>query len=107
MKAWMIAIGAALLAAACTPEAQDEIARETAKGVVNPILAARFPGVPIQPISDCVIDNATTPEIIVLADGALNGVTATTQSTVTTILQRPGTIDCIARTGLPSILAGL
>ncbi len=92
--------GFASLLAACTPEGQDMVARETAKSVINPILAQRFPGVPLAPISNCVIDNATGPEIVTIASAAVTGVTPTTTQTTVRILQRPATIDCIARQGL-------
>ena len=57
------------LLAACTPESQDAVARESAKSVVNPILAERFPGLPVSLATDCVIDNATTQEIVTLGLG--------------------------------------
>ena len=44
---------------ACTPQMQDEIARDAAKNAVRPVLQERLPGVPVEPASDCVIDNAT------------------------------------------------
>jgi len=95
------------LLAACTAQTQDQVARASAKTVVNSILASRFPGVPTAPVTDCVIDNATAGEILTLGSAALTGVTASTQSTVTTILQRRGTINCIATTGITGVLAGL
>ena len=101
-----LAVGLGLLAG-CTAETQDAVARESAKSVVNSILASRFPGVPTAPVTDCVIDNATAGEILTLGSAALTGVTASTQSTVTTILQRPGTINCIATTGISGVLAAL
>lgn len=94
-----IALGFAILTG-CTPQAQDNVARETAKSVVNPILAQRFPGVPVAPLSDCVIDNASAPEIITLASAAVTGVTPATTQTTIQILSRPGTVECIAQQGL-------
>ena len=97
----------ALMLAGCTPAIQDTIARETAKTVVNPIIAARFPGVPVTPITDCVIDNATAGEIITLADGAVNGVTAETERTTIEILNRRSTIECMGTSGVDGVIAGL
>ena len=94
------------LLAACTPESQDAVARESAKSVVNPILAERFPGLPVSLATDCVIDNATTQEIVTLASGALTGVTPQTIQTTNTILARPGTIECVTNAGLVALLSG-
>ena len=100
--------GVVLLAllAACTPESQDAVARESAKSVVNPILAERFPGLPVSLATDCVIDNATTQEIVTLASGALTGVTPQTIQTTNTILARRGTIECMTNAGLAALLSG-
>ncbi|MEM8870474.1 MAG: hypothetical protein AAGB10_15355 [Pseudomonadota bacterium] len=103
LSACWIAV-AALLLAACTPEDQDAAAREAAKRTVTPILAARFPGLPVTPVANCVIDNATAAEIITLATASVTGVTPAAQQTTTQILARPGTIDCIARQGLSGAL---
>lgn len=95
-----------VLLTACTPEGQNVVARETAKSVINPILAQRFPGLPLAPISNCVVDNATGPEIVTLASAAVTGVKPTTTQTTLLILQRPGTVNCIANDGLAGILGG-
>ncbi|WP_112321019.1 hypothetical protein [Oceanibium sediminis] len=100
-------VSAALLLSACTPETQDRATRQAAKGVVNTVIASRFPGLPAQPVTDCVIDNATTSEILTLASASLTGVTETTQATTLAILQRPGTVRCLATSGTSGVLAGL
>ena len=92
---------------ACTPEAQDIVARETARGAVNSVVATRYPGLPITPLTDCVIDNASAPEIVTLASASLTGVNDTTVQTTNTILQRPATVECIGTRGLTGLLAGL
>jgi len=90
--------------AACVP-LQDQIARETARSAVRPVLAERFPGVPLEPSTDCVIDNATGAEIISLAsDAALGRPDEGTVETVLTIVTRPETITCLATEGLPVLL---
>ena len=92
------------LLAACTAQTQDQVARASAKTVVNSILASRFPGVPTAPVTDCVIDNATSTEIFALAADAVTGPTASTVEIVSRIATRPGTLQCLATNGLPAFL---
>lgn len=83
----------------------DELARDAARRAVHPVLAERFPGIPLEPATDCVIDNATGGEITSLAADAMMGrPTPATVETVTTILKRPETITCLVTEGLPVLL---
>lgn len=93
--------------AACTPEMQDELARDAAKNAVRPVLQDRLPGVPVEPATDCVIDNATAKEILALAADAVTGPTANTVEIVSDILVRPDTLTCLASEGLPPLLGRL
>ena len=95
-----------LLSAACTPQQQDEIARDAAKNAVRPVLEDRLPGVPVEPATNCVIDNATAGEILSLAADAVTGPTANTVEIVSDILARPETLTCLATEGLPPLLGG-
>lgn len=81
-------------------QAADTVARETAKGVVNGVVAQKFPGVNAAPVTDCVIDNATRFEIFDIAKAGATGVTPATVETVTTIASRPETVQCISKNGL-------
>lgn len=95
------------LLVACTPAMQDDLARDAAKTAVRPVLEQRFPGVPLEPATDCIIDNATSNEILSLAADAVTGPTANTVEIVTDIAARPATIRCLAEEGLPVLLGGL
>ncbi len=101
----VIALAIVAATAACTtnPDFADSLARESAKSVVSGIIATRFPGLQVAPVTDCVIDNATSSEIILIARAALTGPDAETTSTVVSIAGRPETIRCIAQAG-PSVL---
>lgn len=99
--------GLAVMLAACTPQMQDEITRDAARNAVRPVLESRFPGVPLEPATDCVIDNATSRELLALAADAVTGPTANTAEIVSDIVSRPATIECLAREGLPAILSRL
>ena len=95
-----------LLLAACTPAQQDQIARDAAKQAVRPVLAEQFPGIPLEPATDCIIENASRDEILILAADAVTGPTASTIEVMSAITRRPATIECIATEGLPALLAG-
>ncbi len=100
----LFAASAMLFLTACTTQMQDELARDAAKNAVRPVLQQRLPGVPVEPATDCVIDNATGNEILALAADAVTGPTANTVEIVTDILSRPETLTCLATEGLPPLL---
>jgi len=93
------------LLAACDTPIADEIARDQAKKAVNPILAERFPGVPLEPATNCVIDNASASEIFQLAKAGATTVSQTDVELVVQIATRPETIQCLIEDGLPAVLA--
>ena len=93
----------ASLLCACNAPVADEIARSAARRAVEPVLAARFPGVPLMPATNCIIDNATAPEIITLATSARSAPESATRI-VLDVAQRPATIQCLATDGLPVLL---
>lgn len=95
----------ATLSACLDSDPADYIAREGARDAVRPVLRSRLPGVPIEPAVDCVIDNASASEIFSLAkDGVTGQPDASTVETVTSILSRQSTIECIASDGLAPFL---
>lgn len=81
-------------------EVATQTARDAAKGVVNGVVADRYPGLNATPITDCIIDNASLSEILTLASAAGTGVTEETVTTVVDIASRPETTTCIASAGL-------
>ncbi len=96
---------AAPLALVGCADLQDQIARDTARATVRPVLAERFPGVPLEPASDCVIDNASAGELTRLGLAANQpAITPETQALVVEIATRPETIRCLATDGLAPFL---
>ena len=93
-----------LAVAACSPQAQDQIAREAARSAITPVITDRFPGVPLEPALDCVIDNANAAQIRALAADAVLGATQSTVEIVTDIVSKPETLTCLAANGLPALL---
>ena len=85
----------------------EEVARDQARDAIDPIVAEKFPGVPVKPVTDCVIDNATFKEILTLAAASGTGNTVQAAEVVVDVVSRPETIKCIAVKGLPAILQGL
>lgn len=99
-----LAAGLALAGCVAVQDVADQVAREQARGYVNAEVAQRFPGVNAEPVTDCVIDNASAQEIVTIAGGVALGRTDAATETVSRVLARPETIRCAAE---GSIRAGL
>lgn len=99
----LAALCAATLAA-CTPADQDRLTRDAARAAITPVLVERFPGMPVQPAVDCIVDNANSRELLSLAADSLTGPTANTAELVTNIVSRPDTLNCLLANGLPALL---
>jgi hypothetical protein len=100
-------LAALVLVVGCAPAAQEVVAREAARAAIRPVLAQTFPGVPLEPATDCILDNATTDELVTLASGAVAGPGPQTAEVVARVAARPETLNCLATTGLPAILQGV
>ena len=81
----------------------DDTARSAAKSVVTPIVSERFPKLPAEDVSNCIIDNASGSEILTLAKGATLGVDNETIEVVSKIARRPETANCIAKVVLQNV----
>ena len=93
----MIAAAAVTLSACSTLETVAvDTGREAAKAVVAPIVAETVPGPAGVVLTNCIIDNASGDELLVLA---ANGATPDNITLVSNILARPDTIAC-ATSGL-------
>lgn len=78
----------------------DALARDAAKGVVNSAVQTRFPGVNAEPLTDCIIDNASSAEIIQIAESAIVGTNAATTDLIVKIAERPETVRCTVNNSL-------
>ena len=99
-----IALACVLVLAGCSVQQQDQIAREAARSAITPVLAERFPGVPLEPALNCAINNASAVQIRALALDSVTGPTQSTSQIVTDILSQPETLRCLATDGLPVLL---
>lgn len=93
-----------VLLAACDTPLADEIARDQARKAVNPVLAERFPGVPLEPASNCVINNASASEIFQLAKAGATTVSQTDVELIVQIATRRETIQCLLEDGIAPFL---
>lgn len=82
----------------------DELARDQARSAVNPVLAERFPGLPLEPATNCVINNASSSEIFQLASAGVTGVDGDDTQLIFEIATRPDTVDCLLKSGLTALL---
>lgn len=101
-----IAVALLTVISGCATPLVEDTSRDIAKGAVNEVVAQRFPGVNAAPYTDCIIDNASTQEILDLAQSALTQNTNAAAATVITIAGRPDTTNCIAQNALGSLLLG-
>ncbi|MEM8631258.1 MAG: succinate dehydrogenase [Pseudomonadota bacterium] len=91
---------------ACDTAVGTEVSRASAKGTVNSILGARLPGVPLEPVTDCVIDNASGSEIVQIGSDALRGQPSPeTVDLVIEIASRQETITCFIEDAGPILAA--
>ena len=100
-----LVVGAMVALAACDTPIGTEVARASARSVVNDVVESRFPGVPITPVTDCIINNATGSEIVSIAQDAVVG--QPSPETVQLVLQiatRPDTVTCFVEEAGPTIL---
>lgn len=111
MRPLVLVMALALAGCLGAEQSAEQIARNQAKGVVNGVVADRFPGVNSAPITDCIIDNATLPEVLDIAKGAVAGPDQSTVGLVLTIAGRPETQSCVLENGvlpgLGTLLPGL
>jgi hypothetical protein len=107
MRNRSLAIGVCIVLSGCDTPVGTEVTRTAAKSVVNSIVQDRFPGVPAEPVTDCVIDNASSSEIITLATAAGTGVTDQTIRVVTDVVRRPETLRCLTESAGPSVLGAV
>lgn len=82
-------------------QAADDVARGQVKRYVTGVVSTRFPGVDAAPVTDCIIDAASAQEILQIASSSATGASADGTQIVLQIAQRPDTVRCIARNGLP------
>lgn len=89
------AVPSAPVSTPTTPTVLDAASRTVARNVVNSEMQKRLPGVDVSPYTDCVVNNATTAELIDIAQASRAGAGGTADS-VASIVSRPATTQCIA-----------
>ncbi|RJL05953.1 hypothetical protein D3P06_05235 [Paracoccus aestuarii] len=89
------AVPSAPATAAPAPTVLDAASRQIARNTVNTEMQRRLPGVNVSPYTDCVVNNATTAELIDIAQASRAGIAGSADS-VAAIVSRPATTQCIA-----------
>ncbi|MGR3571788.1 hypothetical protein [Brevirhabdus sp.] len=103
MRGPIASLAGLLFLAACAANPVEQTTRTVARNVVGPIVAERFPGVPAQALTDCIIDNAATHELLEIAKAATLGPGADTYAVVLGIARRPEVLRCAAINVLPQL----
>jgi len=91
---------ALLTTGGCVASTGEDLTRAAARSVISRTLVSNYPGLPVEPTLSCIIDNATTPELVSLASDSVTGPTAATVQTVSTVATRAGTLQCLSRGGV-------
>lgn len=100
----LIALTLLVATAGCNTSVGTDLTRAAAKSVVNPIVAERFPGLPLEPATDCIIDNASSDELITLASAAATRDDTAATEVVIDVARRPDTLRCLGSDAIPVIL---
>ena len=98
------ALAAVVILAACDPaDVADKAMKRTVQTVVFPVVNVDMPAGPAQSATDCILAEATTDELRLLARDV--GVVAgtSTKATIRAIALRPGAQACFAAAGAPPI----
>ena len=109
MAVGVIALPVILAGCNVVNERSNELTRASATKVVTQVLFTQFSAVNsrnVEPLTQCVVDNADLAELRELAQDAVAGTDARTVGIVTQILGRPGTRACIGNSGVaPSLIS--
>jgi len=96
-------LGLSLLAACSPQQMAEDVTRAAAKSVILPVVGQRLPETQAEQVTACVIDNATGAELQILARDIGTRAGTRTVGIVADVLRRPGTVQCVARLGLPGL----
>ncbi len=105
MRAFVLLFLVALTGCAATESAVTNVTRDTAKGVVNGVVAQKFPGLSVAPVTDCIIESLSAIELVQILKSAIIGVTPDATALVLEIAQRPKAVQCIAKNSI-ALLGG-
>ena len=109
MNRLLLGVSSLLILGACadTQGVADALARQSAKTTVSTALSTRFPNVPaalVTPFTDCIIDNASSSEIITLAASAVAGLNEEAVEITGQVLSRPQTQTCVANASVGALV---
>lgn len=106
-----LVLGVALLVSGCVAgeAVMQETTRSLARSAVNSAANQYLPGVDVSPVTDCVINNAQTGELVQLAQAASAGSNGAAQAwpLVRTIASRPEATQCLVQSLSTSQILGM
>ncbi|MFN6924653.1 MAG: hypothetical protein ACK4P8_03300 [Tabrizicola sp.] len=101
MRATALLLFMCLPACVAGEAVMQETTRSLARSAVDTAAGRYLPGVPVKPYTDCVIENASTSELLALAQatgaGSAQEVANRAWPTVRTVAQRPEATQCLVR----------
>ncbi len=106
MKGIFVNICVALVLSSCASTSAELITRETAKQIVRPIVAERFPKLPTDTLVNCAIDNASLDEIVQLSELVATGQQTQISEISLYLISKPETIRCTVAESYPGIDLG-
>jgi hypothetical protein len=103
MRAFL-AVAALLLVSACDPaEVADKALKRTVQTVVFPVVNLDMPAGPAQSATECILAEASSDELRLLARDVGVEAGSSTKATIRTIALRPGAQACFAASGVPPV----
>lgn len=104
MRAMLIIGALALSGCDVAQTVVDDTVRQTAENTIVTVVEKQFPNVNARPVANCVVDNASSSEILSIAGDSVTGIDGDTVSKVLEIVKRPDTVTCIVNNGIGSLI---
>jgi hypothetical protein len=83
-------------------EEDEEAMRAAATPAVYRIAVREYPLAPTSPLANCVVEQASEAELVILAQAQMQGIRGVDANLVRTIVSRPDTKACLSDAGLGS-----
>lgn len=99
-----LAVAAALLLAACSPQdLADNVTERAARSVVVSVVSAQYAAPQAEVVADCLLSAAAPAERETLARDVGNRPGTVTEANVRALAARPAAAGCVAQAGLEAV----
>ena len=99
--------GCAVAAVGPAANVVTQATRAAAKSTVARVADERLPGIPVTPVADCVIDNASAGEILTMARFSTGALDPRAVDVVLAVAQREDTVRCLVELGIPRVVGAV